>query len=243
MLTCTPQAGRHTHATQLSQDLLKENSDARRRVESEWQVVLSPCPDGEGGVYVQGAEEDVYATVRELNDMLERGQSSSLLTPHRLNQYGSPCRTSPRSEPSLPSRPIPETSNVDQILTNLPEHVKLALSKEAISSRSLYLARGVDTHHEQRVKSFVDLGFVKEKVEFVIHTLPEAHDDDILARLISSHQGREAVDEVKMDVMGPDRCRIQIGKTCRGTVSCKPSPKPPDQLRHIVIDGSNVAMR
>lgn len=89
------------------------------------------------------------------------------------------------------------------------------------------LSRGSNPR-ENRIKYFVDLGYSRDKVESVLYSLPDAPDDIILARLVQCTPVR----------------RVSCVGDVRGSVEPPPMrPANPDLLRHIVIDGSNVAMR
>ena len=94
---------------------------------------------------------------------------------------------------------------------------------------AILLSRG-SNRRESRIKYFVELGYSRDKVESVLYSLPDAPDDDILARLVQCTPVR------RVSCMGEWRGP--------GTVDPPPvRPVNPELLRHIVIDGSNVAMR
>lgn len=249
---------------QFSRLLFGENSRIRHELEREFQTVISSLSSAGGGVLVQGAEVDVYSTVSKLTSLMEtmaHGQA-----PHHTNSYQPVSHASTTSvqsttcpSSSLIGRHAPDTrSNVDDFLRNLPEHFKMALCDgitnrplmsdighpQGLHVRASYVPRGIDPRQEQRIKYFVGLGYPREKVEGVLNTLPEAADDDILGRLIKSPQTHTVV---KVGSLCRSRARSQNGEPLlSGTTDSREIPaKPmdPDQLRHIVIDGSNVAMR
>ena len=253
---------------QFSRLLFGENSRIRHELEKEFQTVLSDLSNAGGGVLVQGAEVDVYSTVSKLSSLMETMTSGQ--TPHHTNPYHpiSHASTTPVQSTTCPPSYSPSQmrhttdtrSNVNEFLRNLPEPVKIALcdgwaNRPAMSNighpprlqvRDTYLPRGIDPRQEQRIEYFVSLGYSREKVERVLNTLPDAGDDDILARLVKSPQGHEAVGR-KVGGLCRSRARSQNGEPLSsGATNSRELPvKPmdPDQLRHIVIDGSNVAMR
>ncbi len=79
-----------------------------------------------------------------------------------------------------------------------------------------------DISRENRVKYFVNLGYSREMVESVLGSLPDAADDIILNRLVQCTPPQRVLG-------GDDPVPIK--------------PVNPELLRHIVIDGSNVAMK
>ncbi len=81
---------------------------------------------------------------------------------------------------------------------------------------------GSDFGHEKRVQYFMELGFTREMVENILMSLADAPDDVILNRLVQCTPSQ---------------------RSPRGDEPLPVRPVNPELLRHIVIDGSNVAMK
>ncbi len=86
------------------------------------------------------------------------------------------------------------------------------------------IARGGDPGRENRIQYFVNLGYSRDMVETVLCSLSDAADDVVLNRLVQCTPPQPRAPGSVVDPL-PVR------------------PVNPELLRHIVIDGSNVAMK
>ena len=86
------------------------------------------------------------------------------------------------------------------------------------------IARGGDPGREKRIQYFVNLGYSRDMVETVLCSLSDADDDVVLNRLVQCTPPQPRAPGSVVDPL-PVR------------------PVNPELLRHIVIDGSNVAMK
>lgn len=203
--------------------LFSEHPKMCTELEREFQTVLSTDPNS--SVLVQGSERDVYATVNKLHGLMDTLYNNR--SHPRPSQH--PVATVTATT-SLQSTSIGrEVNGIDRILCGLPSHVKQTLV-ESVHSPPVnnVIPRGSDPRRESRIRYFVDLGYSREAVETVLANLPDALDHVILARLVQCMPVKRVVG------------RGESG----GSIEPPPArPVNPEQLRCIVIDGSNVAMR
>ena len=196
----------------------------RRELERDYQTVLSS--DSNGSILVQGSEVNVNATVNKLQSLMA--------TLHSSRTHPHPAQYPVATEAVTTS--FQRTSSgrdLDRILCELPSDVKQAWVE---SVNPTHRAPPINViprsdHRESRISYFMELGYSHEKVEAVLCNLPGAPDDVILSRLgqcTTPHPVK----------------RVPVGADVSGSVEPPPMrPVNPELLRHIVIDGSNVAMR
>lgn len=233
--------------------LFGENSRLRDDLEREYSTVIQPSAAGH--IQLQGSEIDVCLTVSRLSTLMDTMDNGN-----RPVVESTPAPSSHPPEIPSPSQldsqlrdAIRQVGSDPSNIENLSDSIKRALleglkgnaerrksdseiGETAVVPGSL---RGVDSHREQRISYFVQLGYPREKVEGVVESLgPAATEDDILSRLVKMSGNIHSAEQ--RGRLSHSRLRGFSGEP----MLSRPTPvRDPSILRPIVIDGSNVAMR
>ena len=219
-----------------------ENSRLRNELEREYQTVILPSHTG-NSIHVQGCEYSVCLTVSRLSSLMDTMDMMGLLPVQssvRGPSVGQPSGSLDQKLQDVIQQMGSDSSNIQR----LPEDVKQALL-EGLEGERQYVARDpgamlFDPHKEQRIEFFVRLDYPREKVEAVFDSLGRgASDNDILSRLVKVSSKPQSA-EFRPKHLSNSRLRSPMGEPLSST----PIPvMNPAQLRPIVIDGSNIAMR
>lgn len=217
--------------------LFEESPKLRDAIEREFQTVLLPSSEG---VLIQGSLAAVNATIKKLQNLKDtvshhsnqsRGGSSSLVT--------STEGTSSPPDIDEQLKKLLTSENIENISDSLKQALLVGIQKGKLKEMTKNEAKDrtetmlSSPQRQKRTRQFVDLGFPLDKVETVFDSLgEEASDNDIMARLISTHTSKERQ---------PHVLRIPPKSTSEPAVNTPVSMR--EGLRPIVIDGSNVAMR
>ena len=177
--------------------------------------------------------------------------------------YMSP-NTDPNSTPCSQDLEQQLCNALQKGVGNFPDHLKKALLEQLVGQNdterhlpaqnahpmhnSAVIPRAADQAREQRIENFTRLDYPRQKVEAVLDSLGvSAADDAILARLVRVCQSARlshatlSTNHQKVKSLNTSRPRSRCGEPIISVPV--PSVVDPSQLRHIVIDGSNVAMR
>ena len=223
-------------------------------------------------IRVQGRQEDVSAAVAKIQRMIEMVEQghSLLATSHHPPQTES---SKTETVSTLPSKPVPvscsgvnfinddsENTNLLEVLGNLSpkERQDLIRSYRGKSSRNIIFPpqNFLDLSFQKRIDYFVQLEFPHDKVQSILESLgPTASDNEVMNLLM---KGAPAVLPVNKS-SGAYRNHVDGTRDYSesfGVTVMKSEPHLQQQaaqqkemavdasnLRHIVIDGSNVAMR
>ena len=218
--------------------LFEESPKLRDAIEREFQTVLLPSSEG---VLIQGSQAAVNATIKKLQNLKDtvsnhsnqsRGGSSSLVT--------STGGTSSPPDIDEQLKKLLTSENIENISDSLKQALLVGIQKGKLKEMTKNEAKdrtetmlSSSPQRQKRTRQFVDLGFPLDKVETVFDSLgEEASDNDVMARLISTHTSKERQ---------PQTLRIPPKPTTEPAMNTPASMR--EGLRPIVIDGSNVAMR
>lgn len=221
--------------SKLARLLFGNHSKLYSKLESQYLTCIQyiqSSPAGQEVIRVQGEEQRVLETMSQLHSMLELIDPSPPLT------LSPPPHIFPSEEGDIMNAGLLRAmlSTVEGKASSSPP----SLHPHLIARNSPQLPV-----NRKRIDYYMRLGFPQEIVESTIASLgPGAHDNDIMHRLNmrgSVVPPRSVV--IPEDVAPPGVVTTPVGGVGEGALQGQRPPVDPSNLRPIVVDGSNVAMR